>query len=62
MWKALVAKWFCLHEWSPHAKVNPAVAVFAITKELKIETIQSTSKTIEHVKCIKCGKFHKLEY
>lgn len=46
MYKAMIAKWFCLHKWQTHAK----------------HYNYRTEETVEIIICQNCGKIKTLEY
>lgn len=62
MWKAMIAKWFCTHSWSSHVVKEQNTSIFVIDSKGELVSSRTPNKTIEILKCQKCGKFHKLEY
>lgn len=62
MWKAMIAKWFCLHSWNVHITKEQQIAVFVVDSTGEVTVTRTPSKTVEILKCNRCGKIHKLEY
>jgi len=54
MWKSLVNKLFCAHNWETHNKRDKDI----VYSGDRIVTVETT----EILKCTKCGKIKKLTY
>jgi hypothetical protein len=62
MWKAITAKFFCTHSWTTHVVKEQNTSIFVIDSKGELTTSRTPNKTIEILKCNKCGTFHRLEY